>query len=726
MKQLHSSIASELDLLSFHTKEYIDHIKLLTDRVDQGEDVSTDLDDEYGLSYDCQPIAHLYKIICEIAGSTLTAAKAICSGECRIAINWFGGWHHAQRDEASGYCYVNDITIAVLHLLSNGFKKVLYVDLDLHHGDAVEAAFGHTDKVMTVSLHKFETGFFPGSGSICSNKSNCVNVPLRDGIDDKTYFNVFCETLKKVKQNFAADIVICQCGGDTLFGDPMNSFNLTVKGVGQCVQFLLSQFECPFIFVGGGGYNVLNVSRLWTYLTSVIIGVPLENEIPDHSNFLLYRPSYELHTESGNRRNLNDECYIRSVLKSETESEIFSAIPAITESVPVDGPKVLLCHDMKGGYLDDRFLAGSDKFDSYTFFHWSHIDLFVYFSHHLVTIPPITWTTAAHRNGVPMLGTFITEGDKGRDVCQQMLSSQNMIMNTVKQLVNICSQCKFEGWLINVENAIRESDVPALLQFVALLTESMHERIPGSKVIWYDSVIYPSGCVSWQNELNLKNSSFFDACDGIYLNYSWSTESLQKSVEFGEQCNRKYDIYVGIDVFGRGCYGGGGMNTNLAVNVIKDFDLSMAIFAPGWVHEILGSKNFHENQLKFWSSLNLPVRRLLSCLPLQTSFCRGFGKMLFKHGVVYNSEPWSNLLSQDIQILPDAPFCVEDGFEGGGCLLVSSECHLLNCQIIVPMSGCVIILVYKPIAQMSTLKITVSEMENNDAEHPLVYLSPIG
>lgn len=120
------------------------------------------ISEDFGIGYDCPAFPNIYETISHIAGSTLTAAKAIANAKCSIAINWFGGWHHSHQSEASGYCYVNDIVIAILYLLQKGFQKILYVDLDLHHGDAVENAFSHTSKVMTVSFHKYELGFFPG------------------------------------------------------------------------------------------------------------------------------------------------------------------------------------------------------------------------------------------------------------------------------------------------------------------------------------------------------------------------------------------------------------------------------------------------------------------------------------------------------------------------------------------------------------------------------------
>ncbi len=122
------------------------------------------------------------------------SAKRLNDGLADIAINWAGGLHHAKKREASGFCYVNDIILAILEFLKYN-ARVLYIDIDIHHGDGVEEAFYSTDRVMSCSFHKFGD-YFPGTGDlgdrgIGKGKGYAVNVPLRDGIDDTTYRSVF-------------------------------------------------------------------------------------------------------------------------------------------------------------------------------------------------------------------------------------------------------------------------------------------------------------------------------------------------------------------------------------------------------------------------------------------------------------------------------------------------------------------------------------------------------
>jgi histone deacetylase 3 len=128
-------------------------------------------------------------------GASLEGAVRLNRQNCDIAINWSGGLHHAHKSEASGFCYVNDIVIAILELLKY-HPRVLYIDIDIHHGDGVQEAFYLCDRVMTVSLHKYGNNFFPNTGHMYEiggeiGKYFSVNVPFREGIDDASYMSVF-------------------------------------------------------------------------------------------------------------------------------------------------------------------------------------------------------------------------------------------------------------------------------------------------------------------------------------------------------------------------------------------------------------------------------------------------------------------------------------------------------------------------------------------------------
>uniref|UniRef100_T1IYA4 Cytosolic endo-beta-N-acetylglucosaminidase n=1 Tax=Strigamia maritima TaxID=126957 RepID=T1IYA4_STRMM len=341
--------------------------------------------------------------------------------------------------------------------------------------------------------------------------------------------------------------------------------------------------------------------------------------------------------------------------------------------------RCLVCHDMRDGYLQDRFVQGVSESHAYRFFHWSCIDIFVYFSHKFITIPPATWVDAAHLHGVKILGTVITEWEGGEKCCEEFLDSQDNIKQFVDKLVEVAVKFDLDGWLINIENKIADDKINNLKEFLRLLTDSMHKAVDESLVIWYDSVT-EEGKLKWQNQLNHHNRCFFDSCDGIYLNYNWKDEELQKSVELADK--RIHHVYAGIDVFGRGTLGGGGFNTKTPLEMIRTHDLSVAIFAPGWVYEVLGKQEFIEKEYEFWNLLldYLPSHGPCS-LPFATSFCQGFGDQFCHFGRAVDSSPWHNLSLQQYQPTIskqaiNSRIHWKEAFEGGGCLRLEGEINL--------------------------------------------------
>ncbi|XP_062936665.1 cytosolic endo-beta-N-acetylglucosaminidase isoform X4 [Cynocephalus volans] len=267
-------------------------------------------------------------------------------------------------------------------------------------------------------------------------------------------------------------------------------------------------------------------------------------------------------------------------------------------------PRTLLCHDMMGGYLDDKFIQGSAVQNPYSFYHWQYIDIFVYFSHHTVTIPPVGWTNAAHRHGVCVLGTFITEWSEGGRLCEAFLAGDERSYQAVAdQLVQMAQFFRFDGWLINIENSLSPAAVGNLPPFLRYLTTQLHQQVPGGLVLWYDSVLQ-SGQLKWQDELNKQNSVFFDSCDGFFTNYNWREEHLERML--GQAGERVADVYVGVDVFARGNVVGGRFDTDKSLELIRKHGFSAALFAPGWVYECLEKREFFQNQDKLFS-LQVPV-----------------------------------------------------------------------------------------------------------------------
>jgi len=305
--------ATQEDLLSFHSSDYVKFLR------NPSEERNEEEASEYGLDYDCPTLENMLDLTLTLAGGSITAAKSLVNGTAQVAINWCGGWHHAQRDKAAGFCYVNDIVLAI-HTLKQRFGRVLYVDLDVHHGDGVEDAFSFTNQVFTFSIHKWEPGFFPGTGSqddIGYGKGQyyCLNIPLKAGVSDDMFYHIFSTLFPSLLSSFEPSAVVVQCGADSLTGDPLGGFNLTPLGLGKCVSLIL-EAHLPTLVLGGGGYHLQNTARCWAYLTSVILNEEIDNEIPDCDPFFeYYGPSFELEVTPGCVRNNNSSQQVDAILK---------------------------------------------------------------------------------------------------------------------------------------------------------------------------------------------------------------------------------------------------------------------------------------------------------------------------------------------------------------------------------------------------------------------------
>ncbi|KAM9346062.1 cytosolic endo-beta-N-acetylglucosaminidase [Symphorus nematophorus] len=358
--------------------------------------------------------------------------------------------------------------------------------------------------------------------------------------------------------------------------------------------------------------------------------------------------------------------------RSEANPFNVAAVPLAPRDPPLASSprRTLVSHDMMGGYLDDRFVQGTHAETPYAFYHWHYIDIFNYFTHNLVTIPPAVWTNAAHKHGVVVIGTFITEWTDGAAMCEAFLKDEESYRRVADKLVQISHCYGFDGWLINIENALSVAAVKNTPLFLRYLTDQMHERVSGSQVLWYDSVI-EKGHLQWQNELNQNNSMFFDACDGFFTNYNWTEQNLEWMKDYSGVQGRQADVYIGVDVFARGQVVGGMFETNKALEIIRKHNFSTAIFAPGWVYEAHNDKTeFRKNQDRFWALLSdyLYVHRPASPLPFVSSFCQGFGKAFYCRGQREAERGWFNLTAQEIQ-----PLYYRTELEGGGWLR-SSGC----------------------------------------------------
>jgi histone deacetylase HOS2 len=280
----------------------------------------------YNIGDDCPIFEGLYQYAALYAGASLDAARKLTSHQSQIAINWSGGLHHAKKSEASGFCYINDIVLAILQLLLH-HPRVLYIDIDVHHGDGVEQAFWSTDRVMTLSFHKYDKeSYFPGTGPLDStgpaNPSNpgahhSLNVPLNDGIEDDQYIRLFQDIVGPCVSIYRPTAIVLQCGADSLGGDRLGCFNLGIKAHGACVDYTKS-FNIPLLVLGGGGYTPANVARCWAYETSVCISAQVHDKLPAHTplieHFHPYKTLFPPLGEFKKYNNLNTKGYLAGLV----------------------------------------------------------------------------------------------------------------------------------------------------------------------------------------------------------------------------------------------------------------------------------------------------------------------------------------------------------------------------------------------------------------------------
>lgn len=297
-------LAQSKDIRAFHTDDYINFLSSVAP--DTQQELLRQLK-RFNVGEDCPVFDGLFNFCQSSAGGSIGAALKLNRNDADIAINWAGGLHHAKKCEASGFCYVNDIVLGILELLKV-HQRVLYIDIDIHHGDGVEEAFYTTDRVMTVSFHKFGD-YFPGTGHIKDvgygkGKYYSLNVPLNDGIDDESYKNLFRPIVQKVMEVYQPEAVVLQCGADSLSGDRLGCFNLSVKGHADCVRFVRS-FNVPLMLVGGGGYTIRNVARCWCYETAVAVGVEPQDKLPYNEYYEYFGPDYTLYVAPSNMENQN-------------------------------------------------------------------------------------------------------------------------------------------------------------------------------------------------------------------------------------------------------------------------------------------------------------------------------------------------------------------------------------------------------------------------------------
>lgn len=237
---------------------------------------------EFGLgTMDCPVFEGMYDYVRLAAGGTLTGARMLLTGEAGVVFSPAGGFHHALPGRASGFCYINDVVIAIRELTAAG-KRVCFLDIDVHHCDGVQQAFFDCPDVMVLSLHESGETLFPGTGWVEEAGSGAglghtVNIPLPVGTYDEAYERVFRDAAWPLLTAFDPDVIVLELGMDTLAGDPLAHLHLT-NNVPADITARVVRTGKPVLAVGGGGYHVANTVRAWALCWSVLCGEDLTHD----------------------------------------------------------------------------------------------------------------------------------------------------------------------------------------------------------------------------------------------------------------------------------------------------------------------------------------------------------------------------------------------------------------------------------------------------------------
>jgi acetoin utilization protein AcuC len=261
-------LATEQDVLSFHDKEYVEFVKMASKRggvpLDRG---------------DTPAYKGIYEAALYTVGSTLAALEIVVRGKdvtgnrIEHAFNPIGGLHHAMRGAASGFCVFNDIGVAIIAARKKyGLQRVAYVDIDAHHGDGVFYEFEQDPLVFFSDIHEDGRHLFPGTGSADENgkgeaEGTKLNIPVEPGAGDEKFITEF-RRVEKFIDNARPELIILQCGADSLAGDPITHLKYSPRAHRHAADVLhaLAHKHCKgrIVALGGGGYNRENIGAAWT------------------------------------------------------------------------------------------------------------------------------------------------------------------------------------------------------------------------------------------------------------------------------------------------------------------------------------------------------------------------------------------------------------------------------------------------------------------------------
>ncbi|WP_171124960.1 MULTISPECIES: acetoin utilization protein AcuC [unclassified Ruegeria] len=256
----------------FHTPDYIAALQ----KAEKTQSVSDETRKKYGLGTLSNPVfAEMFRRPATAAGGSLLAAELLRDGG--IVYNPAGGTHHGLPDRANGFCYLNDPVLAILTFLNAGLERIVYVDIDAHHCDGVEAAFCGSSKVRMISVH--EARRWPFTGALEDTAGGAAfNLPVARGLNDSEFYAILDQVILPATATFRPQAIILQCGADAVAEDPLSRLSLSNNAHWRAAAHLRDMAP-RFLVLGGGGYNPWSVARLWTGVWAVLNGFEIPQEL---------------------------------------------------------------------------------------------------------------------------------------------------------------------------------------------------------------------------------------------------------------------------------------------------------------------------------------------------------------------------------------------------------------------------------------------------------------
>lgn len=284
VKTVEPELARPEDLLTVHDDYYVRRVRALS----AGEKVHDC--QEYGLG---TPDTPAFPGMDEAArwhvGGTLHGVRLIREGKAKRVLQLGGGLHHAQRNFASGFCVYNDLAIAIKHLTSKGLW-VLYLDIDVHHGDGVQQILYEDRRVMTVSVHESGTYLFPGTGEVHElgngvGRGLKLNLPLEPMTEGASYLEVLDKVVPQALEHFGPAVIVVQAGADAHFDDQLADLMLTTRDYEAIYRRILGWADRftqgRVLFTLGGGYSLRAAPRVWALLYLLLHDLPVPAELPE-------------------------------------------------------------------------------------------------------------------------------------------------------------------------------------------------------------------------------------------------------------------------------------------------------------------------------------------------------------------------------------------------------------------------------------------------------------